>query len=288
MDKIVYSDEEINNMLKSLDSKIVIPDPPNIDEIINEDKNLKVHSKKHRSLIFRIAGIAAAVCILAVSLKIFSNGNILSQNKFQAKDADSAEILENANEYGIYEGSNEVPMEEESEISEKVYESNVANNSLADSYSDRSVIDDALNAFYYKNSNSTSEDTKMVYSEKQFTININKKRSADITVTKDYSSVVLNDISGENPEMLNAIWSEGYFEECSKFSDGITLKLISYVDVEELENSNYLPYVVDSNGTHYIPIDCIDISDTITEGAFEITIMLYAEDGNYNMTAVLV
>lgn len=304
MDEMIY-DEKFINAFRSLDDSVKVPDMPPVDAIF--EKAGPGPKKEGKVLHFgwkRIAGIAAVIAVCAVAARyipLMGSDTAVMKATAGSRDMTMA-VTEEAEEPAVpAEGpapeSGEAFDEAESfMIAEEGPEETSAPAAAAFETEADSIPDplyDALCSFFAANAGETKTGTADVKAQ-IFTVPVNGKRSAEVSVSESSVSVILTDTEGE-PEIMKTVIAEGAFQSHKLVKQGDSNVLIvnlSYrVTADDMENMDYVPEIIIANGD----TGDMDTGDSVVFGAEEplmdgiyfITVTMNADTGETDVSCVL-
>lgn len=303
-------EHEFEDKLRRFDENIKIPEIPDVQNIFDKaetEKTNVIPFKKYS----RYVAAAAAVVLICVCLPLISSGASLEfapqepvamADIFTEKDNSFAEEAEIPAEPEM--AFPEAAEEPVAEMPENEEDYDGLTNQTNDGVDYRYVLTSALEEFFSTNSvvqkdelkepssgmsSSVAEPETMTGDDLSLIeLELNKKRSIEVSVEKDSVSVRLFDKSAGG-EIISAFWVEGTFENAYKNGDYYVIKLSKTVSPEELEEGFYLPMVGDPvNGTYFIPEESVIIPEKITKGVISLSVEINIGTGEYKIYANLV
>lgn len=152
---------------------------------------------------------------------------------------------------------------------------------------------DALCRFFAANGEETKTAAADVKAE-IFTVHVNGKRSAEVSVSESSVSVILTDTEGE-PEIMKTVISEGAFQSHKLIeqegSNVLVINLFYKVTVDDMENMDYVPEIIIADGETGEPDTAdsfvFDAEEPITDGIYSITVRMNADTGETDVSCIL-
>ena len=319
-------EQELAKMFAEMDSKIEIPEIPDVQTIFDRaetEKNISevIPFKKYS----RYIAVAAAVVLICVSVPAFAN--LFSYGGFNmyandeavqepceapmieaeaAEDYDAiAEIVtsdssihrdgeaETKDVNGAYDNiaDNDMKYASQEEKINEAMSSSAASSSVASSSAagdEKISLKSVLYGYFESIKSENPETGGSGYDDVQYIEEyINKKRSIDITVENGSVSVVVHD-NAANEEIINAFWVEGNYEDSYLDGEYYIINLSKKIDKEELETDYYLPMAGDANGTYTISESSVSVAGEVRKGVISLTVSINVGTGEYEIYASLV
>ena len=303
-----FFENELSEKFAELDKNIRIPEIPDVQNIFDKAETEKANVipfKKYS----RYVAAAAAVVLICVSIPILSSVSSesapqepmeASKSFFATADAAVEAEMPMEPEMAVQE-SDEEPIMEEMPENEDGFTNDI--NQSVDGI-EYSLLTSTLREFFIENAPPAKEELKDHSSAMSSSVveegtakgddlslielNLNKKRSIEVSVEKDSVSVILFDDSADR-EIITAFWVEGTFENAYKDGEKYVITLAKTISPEDLEEGFYLPMAGDpQKGNYMIPEESIVISEKITRGVIHLTVEINIGTGEYKINASLV